>query len=167
MPAGGSIQVAVFESQNSAFGICTDATCNGIYGYTGPYRLYVFAINRAPEFVPATFAVGDTVRGETITPGDYDEFTSTATPGDTLRPYFRLTANPSPAGQGLVFEIVDPATGADISTPVEIQAAGSFSSPGTCVVPASWHFMLRVRGNGFFPIYVAAAPYEFFVRRGP
>jgi hypothetical protein len=42
----------------------------------GPYRFFLYRINRAPEHGPATVALGDSITGEVIDlPGDIDEFT--------------------------------------------------------------------------------------------
>ncbi len=50
----------------------------------GPYRFFLYRINRAPEHVPATLALGDSITGEAIDlPGDIDEFTFSA-PQTTL-----------------------------------------------------------------------------------
>jgi hypothetical protein len=139
----------------------------GGYLYAGGYRFVVASINLAPENVPATFALGDTVRGEAIFPaGDVDEFTSTATPGATLVPFSRLTADPVPAGSLITFEIVDPATGVILAgTGVAASGASAqFGSPGAFVVPPSGTYLVRVRA---YDRDLATAPYEFFVTTPP
>ncbi len=139
----------------------------GGYFYVGGYRFVVASINLTPENVPATFALGDTIRGEAILPaGDVDEFTSTATPGATLVPFSRLTADPVPAGSLITLEIVDPATGAVLAgTGVATSGASAqFGSPGAFVVPGSGTYLVRVRA---YDRDLATAPYEFFVTTPP
>jgi len=139
----------------------------GGYFYVGGYRFVVASINLAPENVPSTFALGDTVRGEAIFPaGDIDEFTSTGTPGATLVPFSRLTADPVPAGSLITVEIVDPATGVVLAgTGVAASGASAqFGSPGAFVVPGSGTYLVRVRA---YDRNLATAPYEFFVSTPP
>ena len=164
VPASGRVKVAAFTQR----GIWHQGCCG--YGFVGPYRVDVVAINRAPENVPTTYVVGDTVRGEAISPlGDIDEFTSSATPGATLRVWFRLTAHPVPAGGLISFGIMDPATGSVIfgkglsftgATP-DYGAGSSF------VVPPSGTYLIRVWGQGWYSNEVATAPYEFVITEGP
>jgi len=131
----------------------------------------VISIDRAPESVPQGYAVGDTVRGEAIFPaGDIDEFTSSGTPGDTLSPWYRLTASPvPPSGSGITLEVIDPATGVILvgwGTSL-IGSSPQYYSPGYFVVPPAGTFLIRVRGSGLFGDELETAPYEFFVKRGP
>ena len=50
-----------------------------------PYRVLLTDINPAPEHVPAVVTVNDTVIGETLDPGDIDEFVVHLTAGDTVQ----------------------------------------------------------------------------------
>ena len=146
IPASGNVALRVFGG-----------------AYVGGYWFAVQPINLAPENVPATFALGDTVRGEAIAPGgDIDEFTSTATPGVTLAPRYRLTANPVPSGTLITLEVVDPATGNVLagSGAALFGATPDFFSPGTFAVPPSGSYLVRVRA---YDRNLATAPYEFFV----
>lgn len=156
MPASGHVGLRVREQ---AFG--------GVYSYVGGYWFAVQPINLAPENVSATFALGDTVRGEAIAPpGDIDEFTSTATPGATLAARYRLTANPVPPGSLITLEVVDPATG-NVLAGAGASLFGStpdFFSPGSFVVPPSGSYLVRVRA---YDRNLATAPYEFFVAPVP
>lgn len=157
VPSGGQIVVAVYGSAPT-FG-----------DYTGPYVLQVLPLNRAPEIAPAAYTLGDTVRTEAILPaGDIDEFTLTATPGDTLTAYFRLPANPAPAGSWISMEPIDSATGhLLIGSPYFLAGASSqFNSTGPFVVPTSGRVLLRFRGTGNLGGDPGTGPYEFFVKRG-
>ena len=165
-PSGGQVAVAVFEPPNGpGMRECYESTCGGVFQFTGGYNFHVVRVNRAPETVPAAYAVGDTVRGEAIDPiGDVDEFTATGTPGQLLTLYARLTANPS-GGTGLSFEVIDPGTGqilAGQNTQLVV-ANQQFFAIGSFTVPASGPFRIRVRGSGTFGDDVATAPYELFI----
>lgn len=168
VPAGGTVWIAVYEGASVYFRQCFDATCGGLYSYTGPYALQVLALNRAPEVASPAYTLGDTVRTEAILPaGDIDEFTLTATPGDTLSAWYHLLANPVPQGTSITLEAVDQATGAILAGSLYlISASTSFYSPGPFVVPASGRVIIRFRGTGTNGDEVGTAPYEFFVRRG-
>jgi hypothetical protein len=76
-------------------------------GATARFQFLVFAINTAPERVPARFAIGDTVAGETIDPiVDLDEFVAHGTAGQEIV----LVMEPlGPPGSGSVsLDVVDP-----------------------------------------------------------
>jgi hypothetical protein len=68
-------------------------TVSGRWGSTGGYRFQVFPIDRQPETVPATFAVGDTVTGERIYPaGDVDRFMFSGTEGQEVNLFLQPLA---------------------------------------------------------------------------
>ncbi len=169
VPAGGQVTIEVFERPNAFFRTCYDATCGGIYSFTGPYSLQVVAFDRAPESAPQSYLLGDTVRTEALFPaGDIDEFTSSGIPGETLRPWYRLSADPIPANSFITLEIVDPATGAYLTgRGISQTRAAGFFSPGAFVVPPSGNYVVRIWAYSLFGDNVATVPYEFFVQRGP
>ena len=104
MPPIGRLRIALFEPR---------AVCcwTPPFTFVGGYRLAVVPFDPGPENVPASFALGDTVRGEAIAPtGDVDEFTSAGTPGETLTVGFRLVQDAVPSGAPITLEVVDPAT---------------------------------------------------------
>jgi len=159
MPPSGRLKIAVY-SVRSIVPTCFDSCA---FGFVGGYHFSIVSVNPLPEDVPASFALGDTVRGEGIFPAaDLDEFTSTATPGDTLAPWYRLPAAPSPAGSLITLEVVDPATGAVLagSGAAATGPSTQFFSPGAFVVPASGIYRIRVRS---YYDDLGTAPYEFFV----
>jgi len=168
VPSGGQVAIAVYEAPSVYFRMCYAPTCDGIFRFVGGYKFHVIPVHLAPESGPATYTVGDTVRGEAIDPeGDIDEFTANGTPGETLAPFYRLTANPVPTGKGITLEVIDPATG-DTLVGKGLQIVGvtqEFISSGSFTVPASGHFLIRVRGSGTFGDDIATAPYEMFIRR--
>jgi hypothetical protein len=151
LPASGEAELAVYSST-----------------FVGGYRFTVVPVNPGPENVPAAFALGDTVRGEAIFPAtDVDEFTSSGTPGATLAPWWRLTANPVPAGGLMSLQIVDPATGTVVigSNVAIFASTPDFFSPGQFTVPASGNYVVRVRA--YYDNDMTTAPYEFYVAPTP
>ena len=170
VPASGQVTITVFQDA-SFVRFCYDATCGGILSLVGPYAFRVVPLNRAPETAPAAVTVGDTVRGEELTPiGDLDEFTTSATPGDNLTVHARLLANTVPTGGIIWLDVLDPATGTVLSTGSGL-VGGSPTSPfyglASVVVPASGSVLARFRGYSYWGDEVATAPFEFFVKRGP
>jgi hypothetical protein len=156
IPLSGQLEIAVFQP--------------GVFDFVGAYRLVAQPVNPAPENVPAIYVLGDTIRGEAVFPkADVDDFTSTATPGDTLMPSYRLTANPVPNGELITLQVIDPTTGAVlVGAGVSLIAASpDFFSPGRFIVPAGGAYLIRIHGGGTFGDEVGTAPYEFFVRRAP
>ena len=166
-PASGQFKIAVFEP-SGWFRDCYDATCGGIYHFVGPYGFHVIAVNRAPENGPAAYTVGDTVRGETISPvGDIDEFTSSGTPGEQLTLFDRLTATSS-LDSAIVLEVIDPGTGTSlVGSNTAVFGSGPFFSVGSFTVPPSGTFIVRAHVYGEWGYGVGATSYEFFVQRGP
>jgi hypothetical protein len=157
VPSSGRVRVAVFEGGPG-------------YSYTGGYFLRVVSVDRSPEVAAATFALGDTVRGEVLDPlADIDEFNATGTPGQVLRPFFRLLTDPQPAGRVITLEVVDPSTGNVLvgNNAGLTGATSTFFSPGQFVVPPGGAYRVRMRAGSLLPDEVATAAYEFFVRTGP
>jgi hypothetical protein len=167
VPAGGQVKISVSQPAGF-FRTCYYRSCGGLFNFVGPYGFHVLAVNRAPESAPAAFAVGDTVRGETISPvGDIDEFTSTGTPGEQLTLWDRLTATSS-LDSALVLEVIDPVTGKSLVGGNIAIMGSTFYSLGAFTVPASGAFMVRARVYGKWGYAVGeTTSYEFFVKRGP
>ncbi|HYT64604.1 MAG TPA: hypothetical protein VEL50_11920, partial [Gemmatimonadales bacterium] len=116
-------------------------------------------LDRRPESATASVQVADTVTGEEIYPaGDVDEFTVSATPSAQLKPWFRLTATPVPSYGAVLFEAVDPGTGAVLSQSAVTATAGlTQGTPFT--VPAGGTVRLRFGGAGG-----PRAPYQFTIQ---
>lgn len=171
IPASGQLHLAVREPHPIGSYYCTDAVCGNTYGITGPYRLVTLPFNPAPENVLAAFVLGDTVRGETISPaGDVDEFTSSATPGDSLEEWFRLPVATNPAFEEISMEVIDPATGAVIAGSGASMNAPTayFVSLGAFRVPASGNYQVRVfQYNPGGGAAAATGQYEFYVAKAP
>jgi hypothetical protein len=166
VPASGQVKITVYEPVGF-YRTCSDATCGSAFRFVGPYGLSVVTVNRAPESAAAAYTVGDTLRGEAIaTIGDFDQFTSSGTPGEPLGVFFRMTA--PPVGQqfhGLTVEIIDPATGDTLAGRGAETFGQQFWQVGAFNVPAGGNFVIRVRGTGFWGEDLTTGPYEFFIKR--
>ena len=102
---------------------------------TGPYRLAIVPVSTTPESVSPTLAIGDSVTAEAIDfPGDWDQYTVTATPGQTLTVLFGTNA-PCCNLYPYVF-VFDPVTGDTLASNVGQgqRLAGPFSVPSGGVV---------------------------------
>lgn len=131
---------------------------------TGRYRVYLYAIDRAPEHVPAVIAIGDTVSGEQIElPGDIDEFSFSGTAGEEINAFFQ--AEDGSQETSLDLEVLAPA-GSMLSS---VRSVGTDSSllrqaTGTFVLPTTGTYRVRVyRQSGFMDR--SRGPYRFFLYR--
>jgi hypothetical protein len=167
VPASGEVGIAVYEPGGGFFRFCADATCGTAFPFVGVYDFRVVPINRAPESVPAAYTVGDTVRGETISPiGDIDEFTSTGTPGEQLTLFDRLTTTSS-LDSAIVMEVIDPASGQSMGSYGAAVFGSTFFPVAAFTVPASGTFIVRAHVYGKDGLGVGTTSYDFFVQRGP
>jgi hypothetical protein len=163
VPASGQAAIAVYQPAGF-YRFCYDATCGGLFSFVGPYAFQLLALNRGPENVPATYTVGDTVRGESLFPsGDIDEFIASTTPGEQLTPFYRLPSGPTPASGLIALHVVDPATGSVLVGSNFAVLGNDFNSPGSFTVPATGSFVVRIRA--YYADDITTAPFEFFVRR--
>ena len=165
VPSGGQTKVAVYEPA-LRFYECYDATCGNVFTFTGSYRFSIIHVNRAPERASATYVIADTAR-DSISVGDIDEYTASATPGSALTAYLRLTAPPVNGGNGygLTLEIINPVTGDTLAGKgTEIFGQTQLYPVGTFTVPAGGQFLIRVRGSGTFGDDIITAPYEMQVK---
>jgi len=151
LPATGTYKLRV-ESSWDAPWLATD---------TGPYRIMLFRLNRQPEAVVATVALGDTIRGEALNPaGDVDEFTVTATAGTQHSAWFRLTSNAVPQYFPVVLQVIDPANGGSLAS-ISAGVTLPFSQSPTFTIPAGGVVKIRVASAPGQTC--SSAPYEFFV----
>src|SRR5262249_21179033 len=104
----------------------------------GPYRFFLYRINRPPEHVPATLALGDSLTGEVIDlPGDIDEFTFSV-PQTTLAGFAlgRTGSVPVPWERCLNFTLVAD-DGRQIMGKGLPEYCGTTSEVALCTAPAA------------------------------
>ncbi len=119
----------------------------------GAYRFLIEELGAEPEIAAAAFGVGDSVTTESIDfGGDVDEFTLTATAGDSVVFQFQNSSG------WLTFEVVDPVTREVLGS---IDSYTFVSTSGAFEVPPSGNLIVRVneiRNCAFAP---ATCMYEF------
>jgi hypothetical protein len=162
VPGSGHLAVAVREYTYTGR-FCYDATCGGLFSFVGPYQLGVVRVNRAPETASAVYALGDTVRGESIAPiSDIDEFTGSGAPGTLLNVFYRMAAATVPTDGSIQLQVIDPATQA-VQVGNDYAAVDtSFFTPGSFTVPTSGNFLVRIRA--YPATSVTTVPYEFAIK---
>jgi hypothetical protein len=90
----------------------------------GPYRFMAYLVDRAPEDIAQSVAVGDTIAGESITPpGDIDEFTFSGMAGQVVEVFFQALS-------GGYFERLELYLLANAGTPSEQQLGSRVLSDG-------------------------------------
>ena len=131
---------------------------------TGRYRVYVYAIDRRPEHVPAVIAIGDTVAGEQIElPGDIDEFTFSGTAGEEINAFFQ--AEDGSQETYLQLEVLQP-TGTVLRSVESIGTDTSLlrQATGTFVLPSTGTYRIRVHRPSAY-MDRSRGPYRFFLHR--
>ena len=113
----------------------------------GRIRLWLYRVNRAPEAVPGTLTIGDTLQGEPLeNSADVDEFTFDATAGDELIAFVQGVGGVVPGG--VTMDIVDAAdTRLAVATSGAADADLELQRTGRFIIPASGSFRLIV-GEG-------------------
>ncbi|HEX6965580.1 MAG TPA: PPC domain-containing protein [Gemmatimonadaceae bacterium] len=130
----------------------------------GAYSFVVRPIDRAPESVSPSIAIGDTITGESIDPvGDIDEFTFAGTAGDSLIAYFALT--PQASQLPLSLEVVVPGSGQVIAltTPPSASNLGAYHT-FPFMLPATGSYLVRVYDHDGLGGY---GSYQFTVQHAP
>ncbi len=119
---------------------------------TGPYELYVYPVNPAPEHVAAAITPGDTVVGEAIDEfGDVDEFHFTGQQGAAYDAI--LQARGAPASARLTLGVYDAGDSAIAPTTLSYGTDTAFmqtrsigQTTGLFRLPASGTYTVRVAG---------------------
>jgi hypothetical protein len=96
---------------------------------------------------------------------DIDEFTLSATPGQHLTVWWRLTAAPTPQGSLFQLRALDASTRAVLGGGSQALSASTvnFVEWFTFTVPAGGNVVIRVQG--YDPaLSMGLAPYEFFMK---
>lgn len=152
IPAGGEVRVRVCVGVD-----CVYQACPGGYCQYGPpplpdYWLVVNAIDRAPETVSASIAIGDTVSGEALeNSGDIDEFYFDGVAGERISAQLQWLSGVSPGSLtvGVRLQIVQVATGGEIG-----QLDADYQSErledialSPIVLPRTGRYMIRVQSH--------------------
>jgi len=131
---------------------------------TGSYRVYVYAVDRRPEQIPAVVAIGDTVSGEQIElPGDIDEFTFSGTAGEEINAFFQ--AEDGSQGTWLQLDVLQ--SGGTVLH--SVQSVGTDTSlfrqaTGAFVLPSTGTYRIRVQAPPQYQDH-SRGPYRFFLYR--
>ncbi len=125
----------------------------------GPYRFFLYRINRQPETRPATLALGDSVSGEAIdVAGDIDEF-RVAVP-DSTGALLVVELAAAPQGSSVVTaELVDSVTG-QVQGSASIGTAGTRSPSGRLRLGPGTH-IVRVSTGYYLP--TLRGPYRIWL----
>ena len=132
------------------------------------FRFMVYEINTAPEKVPARFAIGDTVAGETIDPiVDGDRFFAHGTAGQDV---FLVMETLGPQGSGSVSLTVLDTVAPTLLGYVFGDAGTPTLTTGRLRLPASQDYLFSVWSvtSNVYPRY--RGPYRFWsylINRGP
>ena len=119
----------------------------------GPYRLWLYPVNRAPESVNAVIVPGETVQGEALDPpGDVDEYTFAGTAGQEVAVFLQTFTGSF--GPCLVLDLLDQAgTLSETQLGNRITSCGSPStltgdgrSTGRVMLPRTATYTVRVQG---------------------
>jgi len=111
----------------------------------GPYRLFLYRIDRKPEMSSGILAFGDSVNGESIDlPGDVDEFRVTVTDSSGANLAFAL--EDPPVGGSLTVQLVDSATGHVLAS-ASAYSAGRTALGRMHLGPGK--YLVRVDGNQY------------------
>lgn len=112
--------------------------------HTGPYRLFLYRVDRHPESVPQTLALGDSVSSEAIDlPGDIDEFTFTVP--DSGGANIQLQIDTAPETGEWVRATVFPATGDSLGY-IELNTVDSPGGTGALTL-APGTYTIRVQAT--------------------
>ncbi len=137
-------------------------------GATARFRFMVYEINTAPENVPARFAIGDTVAGETIDPiVDGDRFFARGTAGQDV---VLVMETLGPRGSGSVSLTVVDTVAPDLLGYVFGDAGTPTLTTGRLRLPASHDYLFSVWSvtSNVYPRY--RGPYRFWsylINRAP
>jgi len=137
MPASGRVTLRATGVQD------------GRGGDSGPYRLYAYPVNPAPEHLPAAITPGDTISGEAIDHlGDLDDFTFAATQGQQFDVFFQASGVPRFATLTLLVLRPD-------SSPVSQQVFG-YGGDSSLLIRSTGRFTAPVTGT--YTVQVQALP---------
>jgi len=127
---------------------------------SGPYRLFLYRVNRQPETHAATLAFGDSVLDESLDlPGDVDEFRVVVPDSSGANLVVAVPAS-SPGASGMRAQLVNASTGTPVMSATRYGAGSSWSGP-TSLGPGT--YTLRV--DAADPQSLARGPYRLWLYR--
>jgi hypothetical protein len=153
IPAGGEVRVRACVVANCAPQVCQTGSCQLPTHVLGTYWFIVHAVNTAPEAIPASFAIGDTVTGEKLeAKGDIDEFQFAGAAGQRISAQFQWLSGyygGSSEATGLQLQIVDAATGDVLGTIYDESGAPQLGDVATApiVLPRTGQYLVRVQAH--------------------
>lgn len=148
MPAGGSVRLRVYQP--------------GFGTSTGEYIFSVIPVQRVPESVSAALTRGVTVQGESLGyPGDIDEFTFSATAGETITAFVQTPQGFFGLGSALL-EVIEPGTGDVLGSAMSHNPSpgphGDSTGPITLTVSGTYRVRVRCTddrdGTGVIEVFV-------------
>jgi hypothetical protein len=162
IPASGAVKIRV----------CDQSGCASTpYDPPASYWFVVNRINRAPEKITATFALGDSVKGESIDfPGDVDEFTITGTANQNVRVAFQYYTDGWQATStlGLQLELIDSTISAVLTTVTVPSAQLDDATLPTVTLPHDGTYLVRIQDQLQLPYYTRNwGPYHFRIAAAP
>jgi hypothetical protein len=145
IPAGGQIRVRVCAGQNCVLPVCSFSCAGEPHPLIG-YWFVVNQIDRAPEKLPATFTLGDSIKGEAVDfPGDVDEFTFAGSANQKISVGFQYYTDGTAGLYGLQLEIVDLTTSAVLTTVTTPVAALDDPNLPTITLPHDGTYLVRIQ----------------------
>jgi hypothetical protein len=124
--------------------------------FRGSYRFWLYRFAYAPEQIPATFAIGDTVSGEVIAPwGDVDEFRFYGSKGQHIN--IGLQGQATQLGLGFQLWVYGPGGYLSVSSAASDTGLHDHQSMRLDLVADGWY---QVQVMGFGP---TQGPYRFLV----
>lgn len=140
MPAGGQVVIRIALPRGFGPDIFT------AFGGPGstPYDIRAYAINRAPEHLPASINLATDIVGEDLPyEGEVDEFTFQGTAGQVVE---GSLSSPQAFSQGnVLLQILDP-TGTSVLG-IAASHDGAVDSTGAVTLPVAGTYIVRIHGD--------------------
>jgi len=157
IPSGGEVRVRVCVATSCITPACQAGSCTMPDHPLETYWFVVNSINTAPEVVPATYVVGDTVSGEKLDiHGDVDDFHFDATAGQHVSAQLQWLVNLGPATltTGLQLLIIDATTNDVLGTLNADYGAAQLEDMAMApiVLPRTGQYIVRIQSH-YDPAY--------------
>src|SRR5256885_1722222 len=133
---------------------------------TGTYRLWLYAFKFGPESVRDTFAIGDTVAGESIDPlGDVDVFRFYATRGQHVNIAFQALGGPLAASLSSPVAPGEPGWRGTVASPGAASSLHDHQSMRVDLTKTGWYALTVAEASSPKPDPSNRGPYRFTVER--